>query len=52
VAKKQLYFNEAERLYVVEHCTIADISSACVSEKKPSGSGKMRATGKTRDHNF
>jgi len=27
VAKKQLYFNEAERLYVVEHCTIAEIAS-------------------------
>lgn len=27
MAKKQLYFNEAERLYVVEHCTIAEIAS-------------------------
>lgn len=27
MAKKQLYFNEAERLYVVEQCTIAEIAS-------------------------
>jgi muconolactone delta-isomerase len=27
MAKKQLYFNEAERLYVVEHCTLMEIAS-------------------------
>lgn len=27
MAKKHLYFNEAERLYVVEQCTIAEIAS-------------------------
>lgn len=27
MAKKQLYFGEAERLYVVEHCTLAEIAS-------------------------
>jgi uncharacterized protein YjcR len=27
MAKKQLYFNEAERLYVVEQCTIGEIAS-------------------------
>jgi len=27
MAKKQLYFNEAERMYVVEQCTIAEIAS-------------------------
>ena len=27
MAKKQLYFNEAERLYVVEQCTLAEIAS-------------------------
>lgn len=27
MAKKALYFNEAERLYVVEQCTIAEIAS-------------------------
>lgn len=34
MAKKALYFNEAERLYVVEQCTIAEISSRLnLSEK-------------------
>ncbi|HBE45731.1 MAG TPA: hypothetical protein DDW17_09915 [Deltaproteobacteria bacterium] len=27
MAKKQLYFNEAERLYVVEQCTLMEIAS-------------------------
>ncbi|HBE44264.1 MAG TPA: hypothetical protein DDW17_02115 [Deltaproteobacteria bacterium] len=27
MAKKQLYFNEAERLYVVEQCTLTEIAS-------------------------
>jgi len=27
MAKKHLYFNEAERLYIVEQCTIAEIAS-------------------------
>ncbi len=27
MAKKQLYFNEAERLYVIEQCTLAEIAS-------------------------
>lgn len=27
MAKKHLYFNEAERLYVIEQCTIAEIAS-------------------------
>lgn len=27
MAKKHLYFNDAERLYVVEQCTIAEIAS-------------------------
>lgn len=27
MAKKHLYFNEAERLYVVEQCTISEIAS-------------------------
>jgi hypothetical protein len=27
MAKKQLYFNEAERLYIIEQCTIVEIAS-------------------------
>lgn len=27
MSKKQLYFNEAERLYVVEQCTISEVAS-------------------------
>ncbi len=27
MAKKQLYFNEAERLYVIEQCTLTEIAS-------------------------
>jgi len=27
MAKRQLYFNEAERLYVVEQCTISEVAS-------------------------
>ncbi|MFN7066137.1 MAG: phage terminase small subunit-related protein, partial [Aquificaceae bacterium] len=34
MAKKQLYFNEAERLYVIEQCTIQEIANRLrVSEK-------------------